>query len=432
MLLTARRVGVGLWLMATGLSSVALGLRSPAISVWSVSGGTSCIGASATSRGRCSSARSIASRRRRRSLSVVYFDHGIKLSYPPSALLLWQAAASACQRCSADDLSSALSVLGLCLTLTIPLVMSAELLAGTWARGASGLDRVLIVSGVMALCAAYYPLVLANAIGQVQAWLNALFALAFWGFIRQRHLMSGVALGLMVLVKPYATLLVLWAALRGHRPLAIAAVATIGVGLSVALAMYGLDSHFGYLHMASVVSERGESLYANQSINGLLNRLFLSPEQIRWEHTAPPPYHPVVAIGTKVALVTGTAIALWWPVRRAAAGGWCDLAFASVIMLIVSPIGWEHYYPLLLPLYAMVLASMPATGGPQGDLCCWWRASCSTGIFLGPIARIETRTWSIFQSYQLAGAMRVPRGDHWPHSRVRRSAVSRRRCERGH
>jgi len=175
--------------------------------------------------------------------------------------------------------------------------------------------------------------------------------------------------------------------------------------VAVSLAMYGLDSHLGYLRMASVVSERGESLYANQSINGLLNRLFVAPEQIRWEHTAPPPYHPAVALGTMAALVSGTAIALWWPARTAAAGGWCDLAFASVIMLIASPIAWEHYYPLLLPLYAMFLADMPGRGADRKEVSLLLASTVLTGVFLGPVARIESRPWSMLQSYQLAGAV---------------------------
>ena len=334
---------------------------------------------------------------------VVYFEHGIKLSYPPSALLLWQAATAACRQCSAETLFAYLNRIGLLLTPAIPVVMSALLLSGSWAREASRRDRLLMVGGVVAICAAYYPLALANTLGQVQAWLNSLFAVAFWGFCRNRHVLAGVAIGLMVLVKPYAVLLVLWAILRGHRQLAMAALGTVAAGVAVALAMYGVDSHLGYVRMASVLSERGESLYANQSFNGLLNRLFLEPHQIRWEHTAPPPYHPAVAIGTMAGLVGGTGLALFWPARTGSAGGWSDLAFVSVVMLIASPIGWEHYYPLLLPLFAMFLASTPAQAS-RLEIGLLVASTLLTGVFLGPVARIESRHWSILQSYQLAGA----------------------------
>jgi len=405
MLLTARRVWVGLWLLATGLACLALWFAVHRdLSVvrlwwdilhWRVGN------------------ESWALLQRTLALlpadggdlyQVVYFEHGIKLSYPPSALLLMHAAAASCPHCSADDLATAFTAIGLLVTLAIPAVMSNELLASPWARHASRGDRTLIVLGVVALCAVYYPLALANVLGQAQAWLNGLFALAFWGFVGRHHVLSGVAIGVMALVKPYAALLVLWAALRGHRRLAVAAVATMVVGVTLSLALYGLDSHIGYFRMAAIVAERGESLYANQSINGLLNRLFLPQDQIGWVQTAPPPFHPVVAIGSRVALIVGTAIALWWPARTRAVGGWPDFAFVSVVMLVASPIGWEHYYPLLLPMYATLIADMPETADPK-SMYLLMASVVLTGVFLGPVARIESRPWSLLQSYQLAGAV---------------------------
>ena len=405
MLLTARRVWVGLWLLATVLACLALWLAVRGdLSVvrlwwdilhWRVGN------------------ESWALLQRTLALlpadgsdlyQVVYFEHGIKISYPPSSLLPMHAAAASCSHCSAADLATAFTAIGLLFTMVIPAVMAAELLATAWARRASPGDRTMIVLGVVALCAVYYPLVLANVLGQAQAWLNGLFALAFWGFVRRRHVLSGVAIGVMALVKPYAALLVLWAALRGHRRLSVAALATIVVGVTMSLAVYGLDSHLGYFQMAAVVAERGESLYANQSINGLLNRLFLPQDQIGWVQTAPPPFHPVVAIGTRVALIVGTVIALWWPARTRAAGGWLDFAFVSVVMLIASPIGWEHYYPLLLPLYAMFVADTPETADAR-PLYLLMASVVLTGVFLGPVARLESRPFSLLQSYQFAGAV---------------------------
>lgn len=405
MLLTARRVWAGLWLVAAGLAGLAL---------WFALGGDLSVvrlwreilhwRVGHESWVLLERALELLPDNGADLYKVVYFEHGIKLSYPPSALLLWQAARAACSQCSANQLSTALTATGLALTTAIPLVMSATLLSAPWAVEASRRDRTLIVLGVVALCGAYYPVALPTVLGQVQAWLNSLFALACWGVIRRRHVLAGVALGLMVLVKPYAALLVLWAALRGHKRLALAAVATVVGGVAVSLSLYGLESHIGYFHMAAVVAERGESLYANQSVNGLLNRLLLSPDQIRWEHTAPPPFHPGVALGTRVTLVAGSVAALWWPARTRAAGGWCDFALVSVVMLVASPIGWEHYYPLLLPLYAMFLADAPGETDRR-SLALLLVSVVMTGVFLGPVARIEVRPWTLLQSYQLAGAL---------------------------
>jgi hypothetical protein len=103
-------------------------------------------------------------------------------------------------------------------------------------------------------------------------------------------------------------------------------------------------------------------------------------------------------------LVGGTGFALLWPARTGSAGGWSDLAFVSVMMLIASPIGWEHYYPLLLPLFAMFLAST-AERASRLEIGLLLAGTLLTGVFLGPVARIESRPWSILQSYQLAGAV---------------------------
>ncbi len=73
-------------------------------------------------------------------------------------------------------------------------------------------------------------------------------------------------------------------------------------------------------------------------------------------------------------------------------------------MLICSPIGWEHYYPMLLPLYAIFLAETPARAN-RTEIALLLASTLLTGMFLAPVARIESRPWSILQSYQLAGAV---------------------------
>jgi hypothetical protein len=405
MALTARRVSAALWLLALLLGAAALaqaasGDLSVARLWWDLAHGR----VGAESWRLLERASALVPANGGNLYQPVFFDAGIKLTYPPSALLLMRAAAGGCPSCGPATIASALTVVGIVLTLAIPVVCSALLLRSGWARAASRRDRWLVVGGVCALCAVYYPLVLANTLGQVQAWLNGLFAVACWAFLRGRHATAGAIVGLMALVKPHGALLVLWAAARGHRRLAGAAGAVLAAGLALSVATYGVESHLGYLRLAALVSERGESMYANQSINGLLNRLLLPHDQLGWSQTLLPPYHPGVAAGTRIALIAGLAFALWWPIRTRVAGRWPDFALFSVVTLVASPIGWEHYYPLLLPLYAMYLADPDrVVARPHHALVA--ASVALTGVFVGALARLDPRPWSLLQSYQLAGAL---------------------------
>ena len=79
--------------------------------------------------------------------------------------------------------------------------------------------------------------------------------------------------GLMCLVKPQYALFVLWGALRREWRFAAAGAAVIGLGLSASLALYGWSDHVDYLRVIGFLSERGETYYPNESVNGLMNRL---------------------------------------------------------------------------------------------------------------------------------------------------------------
>ena len=54
--------------------------------------------------------------------------------------------------------------------------------------------RVVIV---LALALTFYPLVKAYTLGQIQNWLNGLFALALWFWVSGRKVPSGILIALM-------------------------------------------------------------------------------------------------------------------------------------------------------------------------------------------------------------------------------------------
>ena len=176
-------------------------------------------------------------------------------------------------------------------------------------------------------------------------------------------------------------------------------------GLSVSIAAYGLQSHVDYLRVLTFISEHGETFYANQSFNGLLNRLLFNGPNLEWQETAFAPPHRLVQAGTTFAGLVLIAAA-WLGPRRDRQASLFDLAIISVTATAVSPVAWEHHYGILLPLFA-------ATAGETLRLKSFGAyttialmlAFVLTGQFFQPLQRLAATRFNFLQSYVLFGAL---------------------------
>ena len=113
-----------------------------------------------------------------------------------------------------------------------------------------------------------------------------------------------------------------------------------------------MHDHVEYLRVLSYIGRRGETFYANQSINGALNRLLFNGSSLEWQYHEFAPPHPLVYAGTLAAFVILVAAALKRPARGA--GGVVDLSIAALATTLTAPLAWEHHYGILLPIYAAV------------------------------------------------------------------------------
>jgi len=86
-----------------------------------------------------------------------------------------------------------------------------------WPPGGACAVDVLVVLAALT----FYPLIKAYSLGQVQAWLNLLFATVMLAWMYGARGVAGAALGLMCLVKPTYALLFLWGALATTVPLVL-------------------------------------------------------------------------------------------------------------------------------------------------------------------------------------------------------------------
>ena len=231
--------------------------------------------------------------------------------------------------------------------------------------------RDLFVTAILAaiLGLLFYPLLKGHQLGNFQVFINLAVGLALL-FLPSRPVLSGLLIGLCGLLKPQYTPLIAWALIRRRHDFAIACAAVLLVGHGAALLRYGLDVHVQYLEWLRHLSRLGEAFWANQSINGVLNRLLGTGSALHFVPDQFARYHPVVHAVTLGVSVFVMVIAFWPPRRQLAEAGdvavragvasQLDLAAMLCAVTLASPIAWEHHYGGFLPVFALLLAAMVA------------------------------------------------------------------------
>ena len=212
---------------------------------------------------------------------------------------------------------------------------------------------------VVGFALTFYPIVKAFTLGQIQVWINAMFALAVLAWMLGWRASSGILIGLVSLIKPHYSLFLIWGALRGEWRFVIAVVATGCVGLAASVAAFGLADNLDYLSVLLYMFQRGETFYPNQSINGLLNRLIgiHQPEQSGNLEFFIDRYAPFNIWIYGLSMAATVVILLTALIPRPGHGekrvlDFCTMGLSAVM---ASPIAWEHHYGVLLPIFALLL-----------------------------------------------------------------------------
>ena len=329
----------------------------------------------------------------------IFFTRHVKFQYPPTALLpLWAMSKTV----PAEGWFGLLNVFSL-LFLLVSIAVSAGILgASLRRRGESGVLGALL--GLW-LALAFYPLVKAYSLGQIQTWVNGLFALAFACWLTRRPAAAGALVGLMCLIKPHYGLLALWGAWRRQWGFVAALLAVGGLGLAASLALFGLSNHQGYLDVVAFLSKRGEGYFPNQSANGLLNRLLHNGNNLEWMGASFAPYHPWVFWGTTLSSVALVLAALGGRVGRNA-GGAVDFSLIALTATMASPIAWEHHYGILPPIYAAAFGWFADTPALGRATLAWLALSCAlSGNYWGITNLLAATCWNPLQSHLYFGAL---------------------------
>jgi alpha-1,2-mannosyltransferase len=327
--------------------------------------------------------------------TAMLVERGVKFQYPPSSLLF--------TRLFDYD---ALNVISWCTPLVMALAVWLTLQRA--ARGtpwAFDRDDVMAALGVFGLTLAFYPIIKAYSLGQIQAWINTCFAVAVLAFVSGREDVAGLAVGLACLMKPTYLTLGLWAVLRARWRFAAALGGIVVIGTSAALIAYGIPDNLNYGSALSLLSHRGEAFAPNQSVNGFLQRLLGNADSLKFQRSEFPPFHPVVYGGTLASFAALFGLALWVPRRSAAAGSAIDLGICALSVTMTSPIAWEHHYGIVLPILAAVTPVILT----RQALGAWTAPALFVGYVLVSQSLLFTNHWAgtafgVFQSYMLFGA----------------------------
>ncbi|QGZ59628.1 glycosyltransferase family 87 protein [Paraburkholderia acidiphila] len=283
---------------------------------------------------------------------LFFVDH-IKFQYPPSSLLLFDWLA----RMGVQLNNLMLNTVNWWV-IAFNCVVNARVAVKLAARDDRYAPFQMHLGFMVALATLlYYPVGKAFELGQIQVWINALFSLAALAWLSERKSVAGLLIGLACLIKPQLALFLVWGAWRREWRFVFAWGVVALAGNLLAVATFGWQNHLDYLRVLHELSRTGESYIANQSFNGLLNRIFAQGDVNVFDAHGFPPYQPVVYLGTLATSVILIAAALVRP-PRGAASSLLDFLCAGLTFTLASPIAWEHHFGLLPVVYVATLFTL--------------------------------------------------------------------------
>jgi alpha-1,2-mannosyltransferase len=200
-----------------------------------------------------------------------------------------------------------------------------------------------VIGGVMLILSS--PMLATLALGQIYPFLAFGLVVAWMADRRERHTISGVAVGLVVALKPSLAPVLLWPLVRRRWDVFWAAIVAGAASTLVGAVVVGFVATLDWMRL---LSESFASPYwDNASLPSAAARLFTDNPYAQhvatWTWTIPVAYVlGIVIIAITAARTRGAAEAGLWALVAAA--------------LLASPIAWHNYLVLLGPGILLLLA----------------------------------------------------------------------------
>ncbi|MFC7476241.1 glycosyltransferase family 87 protein [Dankookia sp. GCM10030260] len=270
--------------------------------------------------------------------------------------------------------------------------------------------RLWISALFLVVAATYYPTYNALGKGNIQVWINCFFTFACIAWLSGRYFWVGLLVALAAAIKPQLGALLVWAVLWRQWAFCRGFLwAAVPLGIA-ALVHYGLHNNLAYLDLLSVISQHGERHFVNESVNGILHRLYEHGNgALLWDKDDYAPYRPLVyALTLASSLVFALIAFLPALFRRQEGPTIMDFVVASICITLGSPIVWLYHYGVLLPAFVIALsavlreAASPARTRLLAMLGVSWLL-CASYL---PFARlIYLSPWNIIANPRFFGAL---------------------------
>lgn len=330
----------------------------------------------------------------------VFFHQHIKFQYPPSSLLVF-ALPDALHVAVSDRLLNGIGWLAVIVEAVATGALAYVVSRDTeWAQRTPQLHFAVAIAAGLAVFT-FHSVLWAFSLGQIQAWLNAAFALAALAYCSGRQRTAGALIGLICLIKPQFALFALWAALRGKWRFLSGFAVAVAIGLTLSLLWFGWANHLDYLSAISFMNRHGEAYYPNSAMNGVLNRLLGNGDPFTVDKTAFPPFNPLIydlSLVTSLALI---AFALFFRRKHDDLSGFLA---AAVVFTIASPIAWTHHLGILPPVFAFLAVTRIARPHVLAAAALVF-AYLASAVFIPPIASMASGMPSLVYALPLAGAL---------------------------
>lgn len=276
-------------------------------------------------------------------------------------------------------------------------VLGMALLVRTLVTDA-GLRPLATLAGSAALFL-YYPTLANASLGQVGTLLLPVLVLTWRAMRRNDAMWAGIWLGLIVSFKPFIA--ILWLGLLPQKQLrtfAVTGLTVVVLGL-LSWTLFGTDMHRHYLMLASDVTWNGANW--NAAWAGVTERFFSG------QADSVLPQGSVQARAWAAGLSSLTLVLVAWRLHRTNHSTQQDadvlMALGLPTALLVSPLGWAYYFPMLALSWAILwqrTAALPETRSWRMGLLLPLALSMAT-IVMRSSPRPETPTvwWGIDSIY---------------------------------
>jgi len=284
---------------------------------------------------------------------TVFFQRGIRFIYPPTSLLLyraWQAAAWI--HIPPSIAMNAMLLLALLGSMAVAGEFLLRLLSEQTVLESKPADRWKIRVLVALLVFLFLPIIDAYNLGQVQTLLNFMLMAAALFWLRGSRVPAAVLLGLTCWLKPQMVLFVVWGILRRQWRFTTSLLISFLAGVLLSVAFFGWHNSVEYIQVLRYLGQRGDSMFWNQSLNGLLHRLMHvgSPVTSFYGY---PPFNRTIYVATLVFSISLIVVALVGPMLRRKTATTPDFLIYAMACTMASPIVWQHHYGVFFLVFLL-------------------------------------------------------------------------------